>query len=218
MWKYNYTDDMYPNEVYHSSDEICHYGVPGMKWKHHKARYDYGSLGANISGRIRNRQLRSTTNRIKSDSKNLKSMSKNYEWMKKNNSDIKKSGDKIGNSKLLTSIRERRMKKLKNKINTIKSSVKEDHQIVKELNKYESTAKKKAENKAAAQKILAEAKNRYKSASKQYSKDFNKSSTLYGAYGPGNKERHNKTFESAKAAAQAQTAYKKAKANYKKYK
>lgn len=51
---------------------------------------------------------------------------------------------------------------------------------------------------------VSELKSRYdkakaakKAAYKQYSKDFNKSSTLYGAWGPGNKQRHEKTYDSA---------------------
>lgn len=217
MWKYNETDNLPGDSIYHSADELYHYGVLGMKWRHHKARYDYGSLGANISGRIRNGQLRNAKNRIRSDGKDLRSMTKNYEWMKKNHAEIKKSGSIIGNSRLLTSIRQHRMNKLKRKIGITKDSIKEDHQIVKELNKYESNARKKAQNKAAAKKILTEAKARYKSANKQYSKDFNKSSTLLGAWGPGNKERHKQAYNSLVAANKAKKAYKKAKANYKKY-
>lgn len=125
-------------------------------------------------------------------------MNSNYEWMKKNHADIKKSGSKIGNSKLLSSIREHRMNQLKKKMKITKASVKEDHQIVKELNGYEKAALKKAKGKETAKLALQKAKANYKEANKQYSKDFNKSSTLYGAWGPGNKERHHKSYESAK--------------------
>lgn len=51
----------------------------------------------------------------------------------------------------------------------------------------------------------------YKQAKKQYSKDFNKSTTLYGAWGPGNKERHHKSYVSAMKANKAREAYKQAK-------
>ena len=227
MWKFNETDNLPGNSLYHSADELYHYGVLGMKWKHHKARYNYGSLGANISGRIRNGQLRNAKNRIRSDGKDLRSMTKNYEWMKKNHAEIKKSGSIIGNSRLLTSIRQHRMNKLKRKIGITKDSIKEDHQIVKELNKYESNARKKAQNKAAAKKILAEAKAKYKSANKQYSKDFNNyynNATKFGILSDitkNQKRRNNanlyKAEQSAKKYNSAKSAYKKAKANYKKY-
>lgn len=69
---------------------------------------------------------------------------------------------------------------------------------------------------SAGERKVAETKAAYKAAKKQYSKDFNKSSTLYGAWGPGNKQRHNKTYESAVAANKAEKAYKKAKIDLKK--
>lgn len=214
MWKYNQTDNLPGDSLYHSADELYHYGVLGMRWKHRKG--GYGSIGANIAGRIRYNQYKSTNKRISSDTKSLNKMNKDLEWMKKNHADMK--NDKIGKIKLLSNIRQHRMNKLKKKIGTIKESLKEDHQIVKELSKYESNARKKIENRDAAKKILDKAKANYKSAYKQYNKDFSKSSSLFGAWGPGNKERHHKTYESAVAANKAEKAYKKAKANYNKYK
>ena len=215
MWKYNQTDELYHNEwTYNNPDELYHYGVLGMRWRHRKG--GYGSIGANIAGKIRYSQYRSTNKRIASDTKALNKMSKNYDWMKKNHAEQNKN--KIGKLKLLSSIREHRMNKLKSKMNTLRDSIKEDKQISKELTKYESNARKKIANREAAKKILNEAKTKYKEANKQYNKDFNKATTLYGAWGPGNKERLHKSYESAKSAVKAKNAYKKAKANYKKYK
>ena len=229
MWKFNKTDNLPGNSLYHSADELYHYGIPGMKWKNHVYKtYDYGSVGRNLAGRIRNSQMRSTKSRISSDSKELKKMNSNYKWMQKNHADLKKNGGKIANSKLLSGIRQHRMNQLKKKIGITKDSIKEDRQIMKELKGYEKTARQRATNKAAAKKILAEAKTRYKSANKQYSKDFNNyynNATRFGVLSDitkNQKRRNNANLyraeQSAKKYNSAKSAYKKAKANYKKYK
>ena len=38
MWKYNETSNLPGNSLYHSADELYHYGVLGMKWGHHKIK------------------------------------------------------------------------------------------------------------------------------------------------------------------------------------
>ena len=35
MWKYNKTENLPGDSLYHSADELYHYGIPGMKWKNH---------------------------------------------------------------------------------------------------------------------------------------------------------------------------------------
>ena len=224
MWKYNKTENLPCNSLYHSTDELYHYGIPGMKWKNHVYKsYDYGSVGRNLAGRIRNSQMRSTKSRISSDSKALKKMNSNYKWMQKNHADLKKSGSKIANSKLLSGIRQHRMNQLKKKIGITKDSIREDHQIMKELKGYEKTARQRATNKAAAKKILAEAKTRYKQSNAQYNKVFDtytRKGPLIGLTKEG-RETNSKNFKNMETAAKQvdrdRTAYKKAKANYKKY-
>ena len=34
MWKYNETNNLPGNSLYHSADELYHYGVLGMRWGH----------------------------------------------------------------------------------------------------------------------------------------------------------------------------------------
>lgn len=38
MWKYNETSNLPGDSMYHSADELYHYGVLGMKWGRHKVR------------------------------------------------------------------------------------------------------------------------------------------------------------------------------------
>ena len=37
MWKYNETDNLPGNSLYHSADELYHYGVLGMRWGRRKS-------------------------------------------------------------------------------------------------------------------------------------------------------------------------------------
>ena len=36
MWKFNETNELYTPELYHSSFELYHYGILGMRWGHRK--------------------------------------------------------------------------------------------------------------------------------------------------------------------------------------
>lgn len=81
MWKYNETNNLPGNSLYHSANELYHYGVLGMRWGHHNrsqlsaelkelkgydryAKKHPNSLSASkISTHIRNKQI----NKIKKE-------------------------------------------------------------------------------------------------------------------------------------------------------
>lgn len=67
----------------------------------------------------------------------------------------------------------------------------------------------------SAKANMKNAKQAKKAANKEYSKAFNKSSSLYGAFGPGNKDRHQRTYDLGKKANAADMKYKTAKQQYK---
>lgn len=196
MWKYNETNNLPSYEIYHTSDELYHYGVLGMRWRHKKAQWQairdakraYKQRNANIQ----NKYFKSMEN-IEKGYKRGQMLSKKDQARELKADNLATNGWKKSKAQLKSDIAKAKARFEKN-VNTSKT------------------------NRDQAKKILAQAKANYKAAYKQYSKDFNKSSTLFGAWGPGNKERHHNTYESAKAANKAYKEYKKAKTNYKKFK
>jgi len=38
MWTYNKTENLPGDSLYHSADELYHYGILGMHWRHRKAQ------------------------------------------------------------------------------------------------------------------------------------------------------------------------------------
>lgn len=120
------------------------------------------------------------------------------------------------------------MNKLNKKIKVMRDSIKEDNDIVKELNNYEQSARKKAQNIARAKKYMQKAKLAKKNANKQYSKDFDKAYNYSswhpisqygkGKHGQESTARWEKANNSAVSAINANIEYKKAKKAYKKAK
>lgn len=63
--------------------------------------------------------------------------------------------------------------------------------------------------------VMLAAKKQRKAANKEYSKAFNKATSLVGAYGPNSKRNTQRMMETAKAANAANAKYKQAKKDYK---
>lgn len=105
MWKYNNTN------------ELCHYGVIGMKWGIRRNLYNYYDSLSNLT------------------SNKLNKYKKSYELQKKNDSKIKESKSKIGNSKLFTAIRSARMIRTQAKIEGCKGILKASKEGTKILKK-----------------------------------------------------------------------------------
>lgn len=166
---------------YQNTDELYHYGVIGMKWGHRKS---YGSLGANLAARIRSRQLKSAKSRISGDSKSVNQMNREYKELqaikKHANS---KNGSRLAKSRVATAIRNYQMNSLKKKIKTTNASIKEDHQIIKELNNYENAALKRAQNISRTKAAMQKAKAQFKADKKEYSKAYNKYAKPYNNLG-----------------------------------
>lgn len=147
-------------------------------------------------------------------------MTSDYEWMKKNHADLKKNGGKVANSKVLKSIRERRMAKLLNKIKIAKDSYKEWQETLDFDKKQEEKARQKAANIARTKKAMQKAKIAKKEANKEWNKamkDYSKGPLIVVTQKQRDKNAslYKNAMNKARQSDSADNTYKKAKKAYK---
>lgn len=197
MWKYNETDNLPGNSLYHSADELYHYGVLGMKWRHKKAQWqtvrDAKKAYKQRNDKIQNTYFKSMEN-IEKGYKRGQMLSK------------KDQAKELRADTLATNSWKKSKAQLKSDIARAKAK----------YNKDVATSKKNRED---AKNIVKEAKAKYKQSQKQYSKDFDNyakkawyTSKEAAQVGAGI------VLNSAKKANKARDNYKKAKSDYKKLK
>lgn len=92
MWKYNETDNLPGNSIYHSADELCHYGVLGMRWGHRNSK---AVQNAHKAYKQAKKEYR------KESVKNLKNIFRKSSWVAgaKNQEDYKKAHKGLTNAR-----------------------------------------------------------------------------------------------------------------------
>ena len=148
MWKYNETSNLPGNSLYHSADELYHYGVLGMKWRHRKAQWqtinDAKKAYKQRNAKIQNTYFKSMEN-IEKGYKRGQMLSKKDQARELRADTLAMNGWKKSKEQLKSDIAKAKAK----------------------YNKDVATSKK---NKEAAKNILKEAKARKKAANKAYEK------------------------------------------------
>ena len=196
MWKYNNINDMYSPELYHSVDELYHYGILGMRWRHRKA----------LRQEIRNAKKAYKLRNSKIQDKYFKSMENIEKGYKRGQMLSKKDQAKEERVDILAT----------NGWKKSKQQLKAD--IAKARARFSSNIKKAKQNKAEAKALLKEAKSRYKNAEKTYLKEFDKISSERRFGKKAESKQIDKALNAGRKANIAKNAYKTAKSDYKKFK
>ena len=92
MWKYNETENLPGNSIYHSADELYHYGVLGMRWGHRNSK---AVQNAHKAYKQAKKEYR------KESVKNLKNIFRKSTWIAgaKNQEDYKKAHKGLTNAR-----------------------------------------------------------------------------------------------------------------------
>ena len=196
MWKYNETSNLPGNSLYHSADELYHYGVLGMKWHHKKAQWQTIN-DAKKAYKQRNAKIQNTY------FKSMKNIEKGY---KRGQMLSKKDQDKELRADTLAM----------NGWKKSKAQLKSD--IAKAKAKYNKDVATSKKNREAAKNILKEAKARYKSSEKSYLKEFDKISSERRFGKNAESKQIDKALNAGRKANADKKAYNKAKSDYKKLK
>lgn len=92
MWQYNKTNNLPGDSIYHSADELYHYGVLGMRWGHRKATAQAAKELRKAKWAHRKESFKSIKNLFKKSTyvagvKNRAKNKKNYEPLNKARND-----------------------------------------------------------------------------------------------------------------------------------
>ena len=196
MWKYNETDNLPGNSLYHSADELYHYGVLGMKWRHKKAQWqtvrDAKKAYKQRNAKIQNTYFKSMEN-IEKGYKRGQMLSKKDQARELRADTLATNGWKKSKAQLKSDIARAKAK----------------------YNKDIATSKKNRED---AKNILKEAKARYKSSEKSYLKEFDKISSERRFGKNAESKQIDRALNAGRKANTDKKAYNKAKSDYKKLK
>ena len=196
MWKYNETDNLPGNSLYHSADELYHYGVLGMKWRHKKAQWQT-VRDAKKAYKQRNAKIQNTY------FKSMENIEKGY-----------KRGQMLSKKDQAKELRADTL--ATNSWKKSKAQLKSD--IAKAKAKYNKDVATSKKNREAAKNILKEAKARYKSSEKSYLKEFDKISSERRLGKNAESKQIDRALNAGRKANADKKAYNKAKSDYKKLK